>query len=197
MFWRAIYLLYDTFQKPVCLQTVQPVTKFPFGFLVSPGASRCLSLSAKSLQLCLTFCDPLDCVAPQAPLSKGLSRQEYWSGLPFPSPGDPDPGIKPASLVSCVGRQVFSPPGKPLPLPLGSCKHLSESVCLRLSALVSSSSATSAPLTLHAPATWSSRLCPKQSPGLGLCMFASLWVGLPSTSWLISTFPLRFGRVSV
>ena len=37
-------------------------------------------------------------VAHQAPLSMGFSRQEYWSGLPFPSPGDlPDPGIKPRS----------------------------------------------------------------------------------------------------
>jgi len=35
-------------------------------------------------------------VASQAPLSKGFSRQEYWSGLPFPPPGDlPDPGIEP------------------------------------------------------------------------------------------------------
>ena len=35
-------------------------------------------------------------VAHQAPLSMGFSRQEYWSGLPFPSPGDlPDPGIEP------------------------------------------------------------------------------------------------------
>ena len=40
-------------------------------------------------------------VAHQTPLSKGFSRQEYWSGLPFPSPGDfPDPGIKPVSPVS-------------------------------------------------------------------------------------------------
>ena len=37
-------------------------------------------------------------VAHQAPPSMGFSRQEYWSGLPFPSPGDlPDPGIKPGS----------------------------------------------------------------------------------------------------
>ena len=37
-------------------------------------------------------------VACQAPLSMGFSRQEDWSGLPFPSPGDlPDPGIKPGS----------------------------------------------------------------------------------------------------
>ena len=37
-------------------------------------------------------------VAYQAPLSMGFSRQEYWSGLPFPSPGDfPNPGIEPGS----------------------------------------------------------------------------------------------------
>ena len=40
-------------------------------------------------------------LAHQAPLSMGFSRREYWSGLPFPSPGDlPDPGIELASLVS-------------------------------------------------------------------------------------------------
>ena len=40
-------------------------------------------------------------VAWQAPLSMGFSRQEYWSGLPCPPPGDlPDPGIKPESLMS-------------------------------------------------------------------------------------------------
>ena len=40
-------------------------------------------------------------VARQAPLSMGFSRQEYWSGLPCPPPGDlPDPGIEPASPVS-------------------------------------------------------------------------------------------------
>jgi len=37
----------------------------------------------------------------QAPLSMGFSKQEYWSGLPFPPPGDlPDPEIKPSSLMS-------------------------------------------------------------------------------------------------
>ena len=37
-------------------------------------------------------------IAPQVPLSTGFSRQEYWSGLPFSSPGDlPDPGIEPGS----------------------------------------------------------------------------------------------------
>ena len=52
---------------------------------------------AKLLQFCPTLCDPRDC-SPQAPLSMGFSRQEHWSGVPFPSPGDLlDPGIKPTS----------------------------------------------------------------------------------------------------
>ena len=49
---------------------------------------------------CPTLCDSMT-VARQAPLSMGFSRQKYWSGLLFPSPGDlPDPGIEPMSLVS-------------------------------------------------------------------------------------------------
>ena len=56
-------------------------------------------MSAKSLQLCLTPCDPMNC-SPQAPLPMGFSRQEGGSGLPFPSPGDlPDPGIEPMSVT--------------------------------------------------------------------------------------------------
>ena len=54
-------------------------------------------------------------VAHQTPLSMGFSRQEYWSGLPFPSPGDfPDPGIEPMSLVSRALAGIFftiAPPG--------------------------------------------------------------------------------------
>ena len=49
-------------------------------------------------KLCLTLLWPPWTVAGQAPLSIGFPRQEYWSGLPFPSPGDlPDPGIEPMS----------------------------------------------------------------------------------------------------
>ena len=51
-------------------------------------------------QSSLTFCDPWN-VAYQALLPMGFFRQEYCSGAPFPAPGDlPDPGIKPAPLVS-------------------------------------------------------------------------------------------------
>ena len=49
---------------------------------------------------CPTLCKPVDC-SPPAPLSTGFSWQEHWSGFPFPPPGDqPEPGIKPMSLVS-------------------------------------------------------------------------------------------------
>ena len=55
-------------------------------------------------QLCPTLCDPMDCSACQAPLSMGFSRQEYWSGLPCPSPEDlPDPGIEPGSPTLAGG----------------------------------------------------------------------------------------------
>ena len=54
-------------------------------------------------------------VAYQAPLSMGFSRQEYWSGLPFPSPGDlPDPGIEPRSPALEADALNSEPPGKPL-----------------------------------------------------------------------------------
>ena len=44
-----------------------------------------------------SFCEPVDCVAHQVPLSTGFPRQEHWSGLPFPSPGDlSKAGVKPA-----------------------------------------------------------------------------------------------------
>ena len=60
-------------------------------------SARLLLCSQSHVQL---FATPWT-VACQAPLSKGFSRQEYWSGLSFPSPGDlPGPGIKPESLAS-------------------------------------------------------------------------------------------------
>ena len=52
-------------------------------------------------------------IAHQAPLSKGFCRQEYWSGLPFPSPEDlPDPGIKPRSPALQADALTSEPPGK-------------------------------------------------------------------------------------
>ena len=54
-------------------------------------------------------------VALQAPLFMGFSRQEYWSGLPYPSPGDlPDPGIEPRAPALQADALTSEPPGKPL-----------------------------------------------------------------------------------
>ena len=53
--------------------------------------------------------------AYQGPPSMRFSRQEYWSGLPFPSPGNlPDPGIEPRSPALEADALTSEPPGKPL-----------------------------------------------------------------------------------
>ena len=60
-------------------------------------------------QLCPTLCNPMVCNLPGS--SGDFSRQEYWSGLPFPSPGNlPDPGIEPASLTLQADSLLFEPP---------------------------------------------------------------------------------------
>ena len=66
-------------------------------------------------QWCPTLCDPSDCILLAA-LSMEFSRQEYWNGLPFPTPGDsPDLGIEPTSLASpALACRLFTtlPPEK-------------------------------------------------------------------------------------
>ena len=73
-------------------------------------------MHAKLLQSCPILCDLVDwTVAHQAPMSMGFSKQEYWSGLPFPSPGDlPDPEIELASPALADGFFTAVPPGKPI-----------------------------------------------------------------------------------
>ena len=69
---------------------------------------------AQSLQSCLTPCDPWT-VPCQALLSMGFSRQEYWSGLPCPSPGNcPNPGIEPGSSALQVDCLIAELPRKPI-----------------------------------------------------------------------------------
>ena len=68
---------------------------------------------------CPTLCDPVDCSPPgsavhEAPLSMGFSRQEYWSGLPFPSPGDLlDPEMEPTSPALQADSLLLSYQGSP------------------------------------------------------------------------------------
>ena len=69
--------------------------------------------NVKSLSRARLFATPWT-VAYQAPLSMGFSRQEFWSGLPFPSTGDlPNPGIEPGSPTLQTGTLPSEPPGKP------------------------------------------------------------------------------------
>ena len=62
--------------------------------------------------VCPPLCNPMDCSPPGFSVH-GFSRQEYWSGLPLPSPGDlPNPGIKPESPTLTGGFFTTEPPGK-------------------------------------------------------------------------------------
>ena len=73
-----------------------------------------LVLSAKSLQSAPPLCDPLGTAAHKVPLSMGFSRKEYWSRLPFLSPGDlPNPQIEPRSPALGADSLPAEPWGKP------------------------------------------------------------------------------------
>ena len=72
-----------------------------------------MCVCAMLLQSCPTLGDSMD-GSPVAPLSMGFSRQENWSGLPFPSPGDlPESGIQPGFTVLQADSLPSEPPGKP------------------------------------------------------------------------------------
>ena len=78
------------------------------------GANKSLSMCSP---LCPTLCDPMDYSPTRLLCPWNFSRQEYWSHLPFPSPGDlSDPGIKPGLPAFQADSLPLEPPGKP-----GSC----------------------------------------------------------------------------
>ena len=67
------------------------------------------------------FCNP---IGRPSPLSVGFPRQEYWSGLPFPSPGDlPNPGMQPASPALSGRFFITEPSGKPPKFQLKASKN--------------------------------------------------------------------------
>ena len=73
----------------------------------SPLGARLVCVCLCALSYVQPFAAPRT-VAHQASLSMEFSRQEYWSGLPFSSPGDlPNPGLKCNISVSCIGRQIL------------------------------------------------------------------------------------------
>ena len=83
-----------------------------FCHLKNGTVSVCVVYSVMS-----TLCDPMDCSPPDFSV-QGFSRQEYWSGLPFPPPGNlPDPGIEFPSLVSpALAGRFFPAPSEALEL---------------------------------------------------------------------------------
>ena len=82
---------------------------------------KCLVRESVSLSVVSDVCNPWT-VTHWAPLSMGFSRQEYWSGLPFPPSGDlPDPGIEPGSPAVQADSLPSEPPGHlEVPVTLGS-----------------------------------------------------------------------------
>ena len=73
-----------------------------------------MCMCAYSVTSVMFDCDTMD-YCPQVPLSVGFSRQEYWSGVPFPSPGNlPNPWIKPVSPVLQVDSLPLSNLGSPI-----------------------------------------------------------------------------------
>ena len=87
--------------------------------LVSLSTTNLVLVGGLVAKLCLTLAIPW-IVACQAPLSMGCSRQEYWSGLPFPSAGDlPDPGIEPTSpalQADSLPTELWGKPNSPFDL---------------------------------------------------------------------------------
>ena len=72
----------------------------------------CLKVKVFMAQLCLTVFNPIDCSSPSS-FVLGCPRQEYWSGLPFPSPkGLPNPGTQPGSPALQVDALQLKPPWK-------------------------------------------------------------------------------------
>ena len=87
---------------------------FPFSLSLSFTHSLPIKPHESEITRVWLFVTPWT-VAHQAPQSTGFSRQEYWSGLPFPSPGDlPNPGIEPGSSALQADALLSEPPGKPI-----------------------------------------------------------------------------------
>ena len=76
-------------------------------------AKECSKIKVMSLSCVQLFATPWT-ITYQTPLFMGFSKQEYWNGFPFPSPGDfPDPGLKPRSPALQADALPSEPPGKP------------------------------------------------------------------------------------
>ena len=93
---------------------IHRLVKKLFSFLLPHGHLRVLKVVVVESLSGVQFFATLWTVAQKTPLSMEFTRQEYWSKLPFPPPGDlPDPGIKPTSSALAGEFFITEPPGKP------------------------------------------------------------------------------------
>ena len=119
MFWEKdfkemahLILSADKWKFARRINRLEMLAKVYIGILSLKVVEEEFHLKVKSLSCVQLFVTPWT-VANQASLSMGFSRQEYWSGLPFPSPGDlPNPGIKPRSPALQADTLPSEPPGK-------------------------------------------------------------------------------------
>ena len=111
---RRVFNRWTTREVPLCI------------FLRNPSCFYGVSVCVLVLSCLWLFATPWT-VVHQASLSIGFSRQEYWSGLLYPSPGGPpNPGVEPASHVSCINSfLLLAPPGKPA----AAAKLLQSTLC--------------------------------------------------------------------
>ena len=112
MFWEllpfALYFVSWIMSLVIAVRSLSLIQNFSWD-----SNNLLVKVKVKSLTRVRLFATPWT-VAYQAPLSMRFSRQEYWSGLPFPSPGDlPDLGIKPGSPALEADALTSEPPGKP------------------------------------------------------------------------------------
>ena len=124
-------------------------------------------------------------VAHQAPLSVGFPRQEYWSGLPFPSPGDlSNPRIKPESPALAGGFFITEPPGSHQRRGRGKNQPVHLTHLTLVPALRNTQDALPGSFLhgfLHGPQVWTDRT----STGLGVTLHHGGWIGAPAPSPLI------------
>ena len=119
LFIAAVFTIAKTWKHPKCPSTDEWVKKMwcihTWALLSHKKWNNAISqqVKVKLLSHVRLFATSWT-VAYQAPQSMGFSRQEFWSGLPFPSPRDlPNPGIEPGSPTLQVDALPSEPPGKP------------------------------------------------------------------------------------
>ena len=106
-FWWPAFLSFFVFDSFILQRIRFQWNEVPFEYFLT---SVCYKVIVKSLSHARLFATPWT-VACQAPPSMGFSRQGYWSGLPFCSPGHlPDPGIEPRSPTLMAGCLPSEPP---------------------------------------------------------------------------------------